>query len=528
MFNKWTVFNAPTAPTSLKDKFSGPFQPDIMILLTDGSVLVHNTGALDENDVSPAREWRRLTPDLTLPDPYGQGKWSDTILMVNVRQYFASGVLMDGRVFAIGGEDSVDPNPPHSTIHDIPLGEIFDPRTNKWSVIDKPKDFDFINGDAPSCMLSDGRILIGGATDSQPPNRRTALWSPLDPSLNPNGEEWMEAGLDASGQSTKSDQCAEESWALLPDGSVLATAVFNNPQAERYVPSLDRWFLTATPPSLAFDMLQGLDVNEIGPTILLPSGVAFAVGATGTTGLFAYDHNHPKGPGKWKQGPSFPPNLQSTPINWPTLTACDAPACLLPSGKVVCVGGTPEPGPNSDYAVFLEYDPNSSATVIAPLDQQPPLSNPATLTCRLWMLILPTGQLLCSQSDVPVLLYSPARDERLAHPAWKPKITSLPATMQGGQSYQIMGTQFNGLSQAAGYGDDGQMATNYPIVMITNDANGASRYLHSYNFSTMAVATGNTVVSCTIDLPKGLPTGTWDLSVITNGIPSISKQFQLQ
>ena len=69
--------------------------------------------------------------------------------MVNTRQFFASGVLRDGHVFVIGGEDS-------DAGDDTPLGEIFDPLTNTRSPLNKPASFDWIQGDAVSCILPDG------------------------------------------------------------------------------------------------------------------------------------------------------------------------------------------------------------------------------------------------------------------------------------------------------------------------------------------------------------------------------------
>jgi hypothetical protein len=41
---------------------------------------------------------------------------------------------------------------------------------------------------------------------------------------------------------------------------------------------------------------------------------------------------------------------------------------------------------------------------------------------------------------------------------------------------QISGTQFNGLSQANAFNDEFQVATNFPLVRITNDATGDVSY----------------------------------------------------
>src|ERR1035441_10123572 len=124
MSSRWTHFNGPGAGTPQ------PFLADIMVLLTDGSVLIHMAGP---NESPPsiwgfvwgAREWRRLTPDLSQPDPYAHGTWSAALEMKNARQYFSSGMLLDGRVFVIGGEYFVDWQSPQTVLLDSPLGEIF-------------------------------------------------------------------------------------------------------------------------------------------------------------------------------------------------------------------------------------------------------------------------------------------------------------------------------------------------------------------------------------------------------------------
>jgi hypothetical protein len=93
--------------------------------------------------------------------------------------------------------------------------------------------------------------------------------------------------------------------------------------------------------------------------------------------------------------------------------------------------------------------------------------------------------------------------------------------LQAGHSYTLTGHQLNGLSQACYYGDDATMATNYPIVRLTNTATGAVRYCRTGNHSTMGVATGLSPVTTTVTVPSGTPTGSYRLEVIANGIPSL-------
>ena len=76
-----------------------------------------------------------------------------------------------------------------------------------------------------------------------------------------------------------------------------------------------------------------------------------------------------------------------------------------------------------------------------------------------------------------------------------------------GASFQISGTQFNGLSVGADYGDDATMATNYPLVRITNDATNHVFYARTHDHSTMGIATGTAIVSTTFDVPVTAETG---------------------
>lgn len=505
----WITFDAPNTS-------SGPFAADLMILLTDGSLLIHNGYV---SNIDTANQWLRLTPDHN--GRYESGSWSGEIDMKNARQWFASGVLKDGRVFAIGGEYSNDPSSPS----DSPLGEIFDPVTNSWSPLAKPAGFDFVRGDCNGTVLEDGRVLLGGpATSGLPPTwpKRTAIW-------DPHTNAWVEAGLKfgAVSSTTKKDPFEEETFALLPKGEVLVPSVRDTPKAQRYVPSLDDWVnCAASPVKLAITNLSGVGVFETGPTIVLPDGKAFCIGGTGKTAIFTQGPN-PTSPGSWVKGPDFPNDTSSSP-NWPLLTALDAPACLLPSGKVVLMAGTTTPD-SGDYfslnPVLLEFDPSSPVSPLPQLAVQPALP-PTNYTWQSFFLLLPTGQLLCSAQTSTLFLYTPDPASGSPHASWRPGHISVPVDMKPGSSYTLSGTQLNGLSQAVCYGDDGGMATNYPIVRLMHPASGQVVYLRSHHFSTMGIATGHKLPhdrkSCTIDIPSGLAKGKWKLTVIANGIPSES------
>src|SRR5262249_3629459 len=90
MAGSWSTFTAPPGVSA-----------DPMLLLTDGSVLVHNADGTSGAGTG-GNDWYRLTPDAS--GKYRSGTWSAALRMTTERQFFATGVLNDGRVFAVGGE----------------------------------------------------------------------------------------------------------------------------------------------------------------------------------------------------------------------------------------------------------------------------------------------------------------------------------------------------------------------------------------------------------------------------------------
>jgi hypothetical protein len=92
-------------------------------------------------------------------------------------------------------------------------------------------------------------------------------------------------------------------------------------------------------------------------------------------------------------------------------------------------------------------------------------------------------------------------------------------------SYTLTGTLLNGISEGANYGDDAMSSTNFPLVRLTNSA-GNVYYCRTFNWNTTNVMTGSTPQTTQFTLPAGLPSGSYALQVVTNGIPSNNVHFQ--
>lgn len=441
----------------------GPANAGVPLLLTDGSVMVHN---MDSST------WWKLTPDAF--GNYVNGTWTQIASLPAGYGplYFASAVLPDGRVFVMGGEYNF------GVAVWSNQGALYDPVANTWTPLAPPPGWLQI-GDAQCVVLPDGRLMLANPFDT-----RTAI-------LDPATLTW------SSGATGKTDRNDEEGWTLLPDGTVLTVDAINNPAAERFLPSLNLWIgAGSTPLSLVNPASQ-----EIGPAVLRPDGTVFATGATGHNAIYTPGLNLTD-LGTWTSAPDFPlfAGLQ--------LDIADGPACLLPSGNVLCGAS---PGVFQAPTHFFEFD----GTSLIPVPATPrSVSNPSYVGN---MLMLPTGQVLYTDFSSDVQVYTPTG---APNDAWRPTITALPPTLVPGQTYTIQGTQFNGLSQCSAYGDDATNATNYPLVRITNTVTGHVYYCRTFNHSTMGVATGATPTSTNFTVPANLEAGASMVEVAANGIPS--------
>jgi hypothetical protein len=138
------------------------------------------------------------------------------------------------------------------------------------------------------------------------------------------------------------------------------------------------------------------------------------------------------------------------------------------------------------------------------------------------MLCLPDGNVLFvgGQNSQSLFIYTP---DGAPLPEGQPGIISLAANADG--SYHLTGTNLNGISEGAAYGDDEQMDSNYPLVRMTNSSSGNVYYARTYNWNCTSVQTGNRVVATEFALPQNLPAGTYSLAAVANGNASAPTNF---
>jgi hypothetical protein len=444
------------------------------LLLTNGTVFAQGMQA----DGYATGNWYTLTPDST--GSYINGTWAKVGTMPTGYSplYYASAVLSNGEVVTIGGEYN------NNAEEETNLGAIYNPTTNKWTSLSGPTGWTHI-GDAASVVLPTGTFMIGncGVAGTECTNQT------YQAQLNLSTKTWTVIG---SGNG-KADQNSEEGWELLPNGEVLTVDIWDVGNSELFNPSSSTWSsagkTAATLPSTLCE--------EIGPAVLRPDGTVFAVGGIDNTGI--YDSST----SVWSAGPTIPSNDGSQ----------DGPAALLPDGNVLfSVAPTSKTQCYLNGSKFYEFNGSTLTSVPAPIGA----SGQPTYTGR--MLVLPTGQVLFTYGTTTVQIYTPTGTYESS---WQPVVKKVAATLtHGTKNNKIQGTQFNGLSQGAMYGDDGQMATNYPLVRITNTASGSVVYCRTHNHSTMSVATGSKIVATEFDIPATIETGASTIEVVANGIPS--------
>jgi len=449
------------------------FAPDTALLLTDGTVMMHQY---------MSNKWWRLTPDIT--GSYVKGTWTALASMSSGYGplYFASAVMADGRVLLEGGEYNL------GSQDETNLGAIYDPIANTWTGVNPPSGWTTI-GDSPSVILPDGTFMLGQG--GQPSTRQAYF--------NATSLTWTAVGTG------KADGFSEEGLALLPDESVLTVDCEHGTNSELYNPTTKAW-TSAGSTIVALPNSGGLGiVPEMGPLVQRPDGTVVAFGATTHTAIYSTST------GTWTAGPDYPNSDDMA----------DGPASLLPDGNVLVYTS---PGVFGGTGSFYEFSLTGNSFAAAP-------ANSFSAKKQSWQgrqLLLPTGQVLWNISDGTTKDAEVYSSPGTVNPAWRPTITSVPATLTRGNSYVVSGTQFNGLSAANAYGDDAQQATNYPLVRIMNLTTKHVFYARTHNHSTMAIATGATTVSTTFDVPAGAETGASALFVVANGIASKAKRVTIQ
>lgn len=433
----------------------------VMLVLSDGTVICKTSaGGSGYGNI-----WNKLTPNGQ--GSYVNGTWTSIAPMNHTRLYFSSQILKDGRVYVAGGEYGTG----------LQQVEVYDPLTNVWTMAPSPG----VNiSDANSAILEDGRVLQALVAGNL---RINNIYDPVTNTFS--------AGPTCIGIHN------ESSWVKLQDNSILFIDR-NATTSERYIPATNTWVADGAVPASLYDP-YGL---EFGTALLLPDGRAFFVGSTGKTAY--YTPTGTTSPGTWTLGPDVP-GAKGQP---------DAPGAMMVDGKIlITVSPVPTsqdhfPPPTTFYE--FNYLTNIYTQIMAPGG-----TTSLNISCYVTNLTdLPDGKVLYSrQGSNQYYVYTP-NGSPLA--AGKPTISNVIAN--GCNAYTITGTKFNGISEGACYGDDWQMATNYPIIRLTSGAN--VYYVRTFNWNSTGVRRGNLPDTTQFTIPATVPAGNYSLVVTANGIAS--------
>jgi hypothetical protein len=326
----------------------------------------------------------------------------------------------------------------------------------------------------PILRLLDGRVLVIGA------NQHTALYTPSSNTWAPGPD--MRADLTGPGGTIGNAPFGADdaAAAILPNGHVYLTADAGpNPislDASTKAGSASVRLPTTAGLQSTWSVAQADGKN----TTIPPGAVIYSVDSSTSITLGTFDSNG----------------------NLVTLKA------LTTQRNIPLVLG----GIFSSPTQLFDFDPNARTMTPIAGPAGSLLASEGSFVTR--MLVLPTGQLLLSDSSNQLYVYTPGGSP----PAWlRPAIFDVDYVGDG--VFKLTGTRLNGQSAGASYGDDDQMDEDYPIVRLENPATGNVYYCRTTNWNSVRVD-GHRPETVDFTLNSAVTPGRYELTVVGAGIAS--------
>jgi WD40 repeat protein len=369
-------------------------------------------------------------------------------------------LLSSGKVLVVGGSGTDGGN------GYLDSAALYDPVSGTWAATGTLASPHY---DHTATLLPDGKVLVAGGWDG---TGNTGIAELYDP---------------ASGTWTEIDSLATarrgHTATLLTDGKVLVAAgqgsgITALASAELYDPASGTW--SATGSLVIGRIIATANLLPIGK-VLVTGGQVSTPDATATAEL--YD----PASGTW----TLTGRLSINRVNHT--------ATLLPNGKVLVAGGQP----NKSAELYDALSGTWTAT------GGPFSHNDASAT------LLPDGRVLVvgGINNANADLY----DVGLGFSSeCQPDIDRTPLPLRSGTRLRLAGSLFQGISQASG-GNTQDSSSNYPIVQLRRLDNDQVTFLSvdprrdwsDTSFTSLPV--------------KGFPAGPAQVTVFTNGIPSVAK-----
>ncbi len=333
----------------------------------------------------------------------------------------------------------------------------------------------------PLLRLLDGRVLVIGA------NQHTALYTP-------SRNRWeagpaMRADLTGPGGTLANALFGADdaAAAVLPNGHVFLTADPGpNPISSRAKTKAGSASVRV-PTTAGFQPTWSVAQSD-GTNTAIPAGaVIYSVDSPTAITLGAYDSS----------GTIVPINALTTERN-----------IALVLGGIF----------SSPTQVF-DFDP--AAGTMTPIAGPAGSFLPSEGAYVTRMLVLPTGQLLLSDSSNQLYVFSP---DGSAPESLRPAISNVRYDDDG--RFRLTGTQLNGQSAGAAYGDDDQMNENYPIVRLRDPGTGNVYYCRTTNWDSVSVG-GNEPETVDFRLNSAVTPGRYQLTVVGAGIASAPVEIRI-
>lgn len=328
----------------------------------------------------------------------------------------------------------------------------------------------------PILRLLDGRMLVIGA------NQHTALY-------NPSSNRWRPGP----------DMLAD----LTGPGGTIPNALFGADDAPAAILPNGHVYLLADPGPNPVSLNASTTAGSASVT------VPTTVGLQSTWSVAQADGTNS----------TIPPSAAIFSVDSPTsftLGTLDASGNLVPVNalKTQANIGLVLGGIFSSPAQLFRFDPRGGTMT--------PIAGPAgsllptepAFVAR--MLVLPTGQLMLSDSSNQLYVYTPDRSS--APESLRPAISRVQYAGDG--VFELTGTQMNGQSEGAAYGDDDQMNENFPIVRLEDPATGNVYYCRTTNWDSVAVGGGNQPETVDFTLNPAIRPGSYELTVVGAGMAS--------
>jgi TATA-box binding protein (TBP) (component of TFIID and TFIIIB) len=396
-------------------------------LLPSGKVLI--AGGDDQNDVPSA------TAELWDPDAPPAAGPSSTGSLLTARSRHTAALLPSGKVLIVGGIG------PGGSV--LSSAEVYDPAAGTFTATGAMTGKRII----PSAtLLSSGRVLVAGGFEAASPLPTAELF---DESANGGVGAFVPAANMQSGH-------GGHAAALLASGKVLIIGDVLLNASELYVPATD-----GGPGSFA--PTGAMSQQRLSPSAtLLPSGKVLVAGGS-------------NGPLAQQSAEVYDPNAAGGAFS-PTGPMASArvahSATLLPSGKVLLAGGCSGAACTSIAGAEL-YDPYAGAGMGAFL----PTGALAVARSAHGATMLASGEVLVTggKGSANVSIASAERwsDGLVPPPGARPVISTAPSVVTAGQTAQIAGVGFAGVSEASS-GTMYASSTSFPFALWLPAAGGTT------------------------------------------------------